>query len=93
VQKYQAILRAIGAGSTELNEIGQRAGLPGDTTLRDKIERLVALGYVGHDRNGGAGSTVPFRYRIADPAFGFYYEFVARHEAALARSDPLTSSR
>jgi uncharacterized protein len=88
VKKYQAILRAIGAGSTELNEIGQRAGLPGDTTLRDKIERLVALGYVGQDRNIGAGSTVPFRYRIADPAFAFYYEFVAQHEAALERSDP-----
>jgi AAA+ ATPase superfamily predicted ATPase len=88
VQKYQAILRAIGAGSTELNEIGQRAGLPGDTTLRDKIERLVALGYVGQERNVGAGPTVPFRYRIGDPAFAFYYEFVARHEAALERSDP-----
>ncbi len=88
VQKYQAILRAIGAGSTALNEIGQRAGLPGDTTLRDKIERLVGLGYVAQERNIGAGSTVPFRYRIADPAFAFYYEFVAPHEAALERSDP-----
>lgn len=88
VQKYQAILRAVGAGSTALNDIGQRAGLPGDTTLRDKIERLVALGYVRQDRNIGAGPTVPFRYRIADPAFAFYYEFVARHEATLERSDP-----
>jgi uncharacterized protein len=88
IPKYQAIMRAIGGGSTELNEVGQRAGLPSDTTLRDKLERLVALGYVQQYRNPGARSTVPFRYRIADPAFAFYYEFVTRYEAALERSDP-----
>ena len=87
--KYQAIMRAIGGGCTELNQIGQRAGLPTDTTLRDKIERLVDLGYVRAFRNLGAGGTVPFRYRIADPAFAFYYEFVSPHEAALERTDPL----
>ncbi len=89
IPKYQAILRAIGGGRTELNEIGQRAGLPTDTTLRDKVERLVALGYVAQRRNLGAGSTVPFRYRVADPAFAFYYEFVAPFEAALERTAPL----
>ncbi len=88
VPKYQAILRAIGGGSTELNEIGQKAGLPSDTTLRDKLERLVSLAYVQQHRNLGAGATVPFRYRIADPAFAFYYEFVTRFEAALERTDP-----
>jgi AAA+ ATPase superfamily predicted ATPase len=87
--KYQAIMRAIGGGGTELNAIGQRAGLPTDTPLRDKIERLVDLGYVRALRNLGAGGTVPFRYRIADPAFAFYYEFVSPHEAALERTDPL----
>lgn len=88
IPKYQAIMRAIGGGSTELNEIGQKAGLPSDTTLRDKVERLAGLGYVRPYRNLGAGITVPFRYRIADPAFAFYYEFVIRYGAALERSDP-----
>jgi hypothetical protein len=88
IPKYQAILRAIGGGRTQLNEIGQKAGLPSDTTLRDKVERLVGLGYVRQYRNLGAGSTVPFRYRIADPAFAFYYEFVTHYEAALERIDP-----
>lgn len=86
--KYQAILRAIGGGCTELNEIGQRAGLPTDTTLRDKIQRLVDLGYVLAFRNLGARNTVPFRYHIADPAFAFYYEFVSAHQAALEHTDP-----
>jgi uncharacterized protein len=49
----------------------------------------VDLGYVSSFRNLGTGSTVPFRYRIADPAFAFYYEFVAPHEAALERTDPV----
>lgn len=89
VPKYQAILRAIGGGRTELNEIGQKAGMPNDTSLRDKVERLVALEYVRPYRNLGAGATVPFRYRIADPAFAFHYEFVARYEAALEVTDPL----
>ena len=89
IAKYQAIMRAIGTGCTELNQIGQRAGLPTDTTLRDKIERLVDLGYVQPRRNLGAGTTVPFRYCIADPAFAFYYEFVSPHAAALERTDPV----
>ena len=67
-QKYQAILRAIGGGRTELNDIGHGAGLPGDTTLRDKIERLIGLEYVRQERNVGAGSTVPFRYSASRPA-------------------------
>lgn len=88
IAKYQAIMRAIGSGCTELNQIGQRAGLPTDTTLRDKVERLTDLGYVQSFRNLGAGGTVPFRYCIADPAFAFYYEFVSPHTAALERTDP-----
>lgn len=87
VPKYAAIMRAIGSGRTGLNEIGQRAGLPTDTALRDKVQRLIALGYIQQFRNLGAKSTVPFRYRIADPAFSFYYHFVARHETALERHD------
>ena len=88
IAKYQAIMRAIGSGCTELNQIGQRAGLPTDTALRDKIEKLMELGYVQSLRSLGASGTVPFRYCIADPAFAFYYEFVSPHVAALERTDP-----
>ncbi|HWG00105.1 MAG TPA: ATP-binding protein [Steroidobacteraceae bacterium] len=88
IPKYQAIMRAIGSGYTELNQIGQRAGLPVDTPLRDKIERLIELQYVTPFRNLGAHTTTPFRYRLADPAFAFYYGFVSRHEALLQRADP-----
>lgn len=71
-----------------LREIAQRAGLTVDTPLRDKIERLIDLGYVSRTRNLGAKSTSPYRYRISDPAFAFYYEFVSHNEAALERTEP-----
>ena len=85
--RYVAILRAIAAGRTDLNEIGQGAGLSEDTGLRDKIERLTTLGYVRPERNLGARQKAPFRYRLADPAHMFFYEFVARYETALERND------
>jgi AAA+ ATPase superfamily predicted ATPase len=84
IQKYVAILRAVGKGRTELNEIAQGAGLDPDTALRDKLDRLMALDYVRSGRNLGAKAKEPFRYRVADPAFRFYYEFVAPMESALA---------
>lgn len=84
IQKYVAILRAVGKGRTELNEIAQGAGLESDTALRDKLDRLMALDYVRSGRNLGAKAKEPFRYRVADPAFRFYYEFVAPLESALA---------
>ncbi len=89
IPKYTAILRAIAAGHTELNAIAQASGLALDTSLRDKIERLRALGYVGASRNLGVKRTAPFRYALADPAFRFYYQFVAPYEAALERNDPV----
>lgn len=89
IPKYVAILRAIGAGRTKLNGIAGRAGLSHDTALRRKVERLVDLGYVDRQRNLGAARTAPFRYRLRDPAFRFYHEFVAPNETMLELEDPL----
>ena len=83
IPKYTAILRAIGRGRTTLNEIAQGAGLAMDTALREKLDRLVELDYVVAGRNLEARSREPFRYRIADPALRFFYEFVAPWESVL----------
>lgn len=88
IPKYVAILRAIGSGRTEFNGIAQGAGLPADPTLRSKVERLIELDYVSSGRNLGAKATERYRYRISDPAFRFYYDFVAPLESALATQDP-----
>jgi hypothetical protein len=58
------------------------------TALRDKLERLIELDYVKSVRNLGAKSRERFRYRVADPAFRFFYDFVAPLESVLATQDP-----
>lgn len=88
IPKYVAILRAIGRGRTELNEIAQAAGLPADRTLRAKLDRLIELDYVRSSRNLGARPKEPYRYRMSDPALRFHYEFVAPLENALATHGP-----
>ncbi|MFQ5680339.1 MAG: ATP-binding protein [Gemmatimonadota bacterium] len=88
IPKYRAILAAVGAGRTALNEIAGRAGLPNDTSLRRMVERLVSLGYVAKRRNLGAKRTELYRYGVEDPAFRFYYEMVAPRESMLEIHDP-----
>lgn len=92
VAKYQAILRAIGAGDSEFAEIRSRAGLQGDadTVVRRMLHKLIDLGYVRSGSNVGARATAAYRYRIDDPAFAFCYAFVTRFEAALARNTPMS---
>lgn len=88
IPKYVAILRAIGHGRTGFNDIAQRAGLPADRATRNKIDKLIELDYVAAGRNLGARPKDPYRYRISDPAFRFYYDFVAPMESALATQSP-----
>ncbi|MPY89192.1 MAG: AAA family ATPase [Luteitalea sp.] len=90
IPKYTAILRAVAAGRTRLHDVAEATGLPFDTSLRDKIERLVALGYLRAGRNLGATLKVPFHYTLADPALRFYHRFVAPYEATLERNDPVS---
>ena len=84
IPKYTAILRAVGEGCTTLNEIAQSAGLEVGTPLRDKLERLGHLGYVGSSRNFETTSRDPARFRLTDPALQFFYRFVDPWESALA---------
>jgi uncharacterized protein len=88
IPKYVATLRAIGRGRTELNEIAQGTGMTADNALREKLNRLISLDYVTAGRNLGARAKEAYRYRVADPAFRFYYHFVAPLESALATQDP-----
>ena len=89
---YNAILRAIGAGNTELNSIQQGAAIVAAdlTATRDKLERLLALGFVRKERNFGAKHTQPYRYRLDDPALAFYYTFVTRNAGILEQYDART---
>lgn len=88
IPKYVAILRAIGHGRTELNEIAQAAGLEKGNPLRDKLDKLIDLDYIRAGRNLRAKRTSAFRYRVSDPAMRFFYDVVAPMESALATQSP-----
>lgn len=85
VPKYRAILRAVGDGCTERNEVAQRAGLVNDHGLRAKLATLVELGYLEERRNIDARPNQAVRYAIADAAFRFYQRFVAPNASVLER--------
>ncbi|NEE01066.1 ATP-binding protein [Phytoactinopolyspora halotolerans] len=88
ISKYVAILRAIGGGRTNFNEIAQRAGVDADSSLREKIERLIELDYVRAGRRLGAKPKEPYRYDVSDPAMRFYYDAIAPIESMLATQNP-----
>jgi AAA+ ATPase superfamily predicted ATPase len=83
--KYRAILRSVADGCTERNAIAQRTGLPNDAALRDKLSRLVELGYLETRRNVDARPNEAVRYGIADPAFRFHQRFVEPNLSMLER--------
>ena len=85
VSKYRAILRAVASGRTTRNEVAQGAGLANDRALREKLERLIELGYVETRGNLDAGPSAAIRYGVADAAFRFYERFVAPNRSALER--------
>ena len=85
VAKYRAILHAVAGGQTKRNEIAARAGLPVDGALRDKLDRLVDLGYLETRRNVDARPNAAARYGVADAAFRFYARFVESNRSRLER--------
>ncbi len=89
VAKYRAIVRAVATGQTRRNEIAQRTGLANDTGLRDKIARLVDLGYLAPRANVDDHANAAVTYAVADPAVRFHQRFVEPNLARLEREDPL----
>ena len=85
VAKYRAILHAVARGQTKRNEIAARAGLPVDGALRDKLDRLVDLGYLETRQNVDAKPNAAARYGVADAAFRFYERFVEANRSRLER--------
>jgi AAA+ ATPase superfamily predicted ATPase len=86
---YRSVLAAIARGATEKNEIAAAAGLAaGPHKVRPVVERLEGLGLISRERNFGAPSNAPFRYRIADNAVRFWYSFLDPHRSRLETGEP-----
>ncbi len=82
-------MRAVAGGQTRRNAIAQRTGLANDAGLRDKLARLVDLGYLTVRANVDAHPNEPISYAVADPAVRFHQRFVEPYLALLERADPL----
>jgi AAA+ ATPase superfamily predicted ATPase len=87
-EEYKAILRSLGAGRTQAQEIADHVGATNDPAFRRMLEVLVSLGYVRAERNVGARKTHPYRYRLDDPALQFNASLVALFRSELAAYNP-----
>ena len=65
--------------------LAQRAGLRNDTALRDKLDRLIELGYLEMRQNVDAKPNEAIRYGMADSAFRFHQRFVEPNASMLER--------
>lgn len=84
---YRAVLAAVAAGGTRLNEIVQAAGIQPDDAGRESVRRaldtLIRLEYVTRERNFAAGRTTAWRHHLADNAVKFWYRYVHPNRSAL----------
>jgi AAA+ ATPase superfamily predicted ATPase len=86
---YRAVLAAVAAGRTEINEIAQGAGLGGQPhVVRRVLGTLENLEIVGRERNFAATATSAYRHHIVDNAVAFWHRFVVPNRSRLATGDP-----
>jgi len=84
--EYDAVLRAVAAGRRELSEIASCAGLQDRIYVaRRVLEVMENLALIRRERNYGAGSKSPWRYRIADNALLFWHRFIEPNRSQLER--------
>ncbi|HEX8691066.1 MAG TPA: ATP-binding protein [Longimicrobium sp.] len=88
--EYRAVLAAIAAGKTQIEEIAGATGL-GDRpyVVRRAVRVLEELELVWRERNFDAPPKAAYRYRIADNAVRFWYRFVHPNRSLLETGDAL----
>lgn len=88
---YRAVLAAVAAGNTRINEIAQVAGFDtaegGKRVARRVLKTLEDLRYVRRERNFAAGRTTPWRHHLADNALAFWYRFVHANRSLIQVGD------
>lgn len=81
--EYRALLAAIAAGKTELEEIVQATGLGDRANAVRRVAVLERLELVERERNFDAHEKAAWQYRIADLAVRFWYRFVQSNRSRL----------
>lgn len=88
VATYRGILAAVGQGRPTAGEVASKIGAKKDRSLERKLDRLIDLDYLERMRNFEAPGNQAYRYRLADPAFRFYYGLVVPNESAIDTAGP-----
>ena len=81
--EYRAVLAAIAAGKTELEEIVQAAGLGERANAVRRMTVLEKLELIERERNFDAREKSAYQHRIADLAVRFWYRFVQPNRSRL----------
>lgn len=80
---YSSVMRAIACGAYRPSEIADRVGIPA-TSITPYLKTLVDLDLIERAVPfGEPESSKRSRYRIKDPAFIFWYRFVAPHASTI----------
>ena len=86
IADYRSVLR-VAAQKPNIAEIVARTGLDA-MSVRRKLELLEMLQLVRREQNFEAGPKAPFRYKIADNAVRFWYQFIHPERSAHAAMSP-----
>jgi len=87
-REFRAVLAAIAAGRSELNDIAQEAALGGQPhVVRRILQILEDLEIVGRERNFAASAKAPYRYYLVDNAVAFWHRFVVPNRSRLSTGD------
>jgi AAA+ ATPase superfamily predicted ATPase len=88
--EYRAVLAAIAAGRTDVNDIALAAGL-GERphVVRRALAVLEGLEIIRRERNFDAPAKARYQYGISDNAVRFWYTFVHPNRSRLETGDPV----
>ena len=89
--EYRALLAAIAAGKTEIEEMAQATGLGDRAHVVRRVAVLERLELIERERNFGAPAKAAWQHRIADPAVRFWYRFVQPNRSRLETGGPASA--
>ncbi|MFN0072231.1 MAG: ATP-binding protein [Chloroflexota bacterium] len=85
----RAVLAAVAAGRTVINEIAQASGLGHQPYLvRRALEMLEHLEIVARERNVASTRRTPYRYYITDNAVRTWHRFIVPNRGRLTTGEP-----
>lgn len=94
VDRYYAVLFAVGSGSTAAKDIARKAGID-DRPLYYYLQQLVTLGYLrrAYPLTGGRPAARHVRYELDDALLRFWFHHVFPNKSYIAQMGPQQAMR